>query len=312
MQSHTHPQMAPAPEFLEPLTDTASVAQSRAQPPDAVWPIPLERTVSYGGGTGRAPAAILAAGNELERYDEELRCYVDWNVRALPVVADSGQPIDVLLASIQSAAEQHYRSHAFVVALGGEHTLTIPLVRAAAAVFGPLGVLQIDAHADLRSQYLGEPYSHACVMYHVRTVTPHTVGVGIRSLSLPEAQLIRDEDIAIFRACDIPDTADSTWIDRVVAALPELVYVTVDVDGFDPSVFPGTGTPEPGGLSWRQGLSLLRRVFQTRRVVAADIVEAVPLPGTPLTEYAAARLALKMMVYRRCLQELTRTVKRSI
>ncbi len=285
---------------MEPLPDADAAAKKDFSAADAVWPVPLERTVSYGSGTSRAPAAIIRAGRELERWDDELALPVDWDVRLLDAVEDVGlQSIGKVLGKIREAAQNHYRKHSFVVALGGEHTLTIPLVRAAKAVFGPLGVLHIDAHADLRSRYLGRSLSHACVLHHVRRISARTVSVGIRSLSRQEAERIDNERIRVFRAHEIANTSDAGWIERVVSALPPVVYLTVDVDGFDPSVFPGAGTPEPGGLSWHQGLALLRHVFTRRRVVAADIVEAVPLPGAVTTEYTAARLALKMMVYRR-------------
>lgn len=286
--------------FLEELAVVA-VSGGQLPPPDAVWPIPLERTVSYGDGTGRAPDAIVRAGSELERYDEELEIDVDWNVDVIDRFEDTGGPIELLLDDIEKHARRHYREYPFVVALGGEHTVTVPLVKAAVAEFGPLGVLHIDAHADLRAAYLGQPHSHACVMHHVRKLTERTVSVGIRSLSGVEAGRIRAEGISVFRAHDIAGATDDAWIERVLEKLPETVYVTVDVDGFDPAVFPGVGTPEPGGLSWRQGLALLRRTFETKRVVAADVVEAVPVPGSLITEFAAARLALKMMLYRRAL-----------
>ncbi len=287
------------PSFLDQLPDLAANRADANAPPDAVWPLPLERTVSYGAGTAAAPDAIVRAGAELERYDEELDIPIDWNVVVLKAYDDSGIPVETCLEQIETDARYHYRSHPFVLSLGGEHTVTIPLVRAAAAVFGSLGVLHIDAHADLRPQYQGLSLSHACVMHHVRTVTPDTVSVGIRSLSVAESARIRDEHIPVVWAKDVACLPDDTWIDQVLESLPERVYVTIDLDGFDPSVIPGVGTPEPGGLLWYPVLRLLRRVSACRRVVAADIVEGVPLPGAPVTEFAAARLALKLMVYRR-------------
>lgn len=286
------------PSFLEPLPGEVTADTSNAAA-DAVWPLPLERTVSYGAGTAGAPAAIIRAGAELERYDEELDVPVDWPVRVLPSVDDRGEPLADYLRRVETMARSFYREHAFVVALGGEHTVTIPLVRAAAGEFGSLGVLHIDAHADLRTQYQGEPLSHACVMHHVRAITPHTLSVGIRGLSVAEAERIRRERITVMGARDTAWLQHATSIDRVLASLPERVYVTIDLDGFDPSVAPGVGTPEPGGLAWYPVLRLLRRVFTLRRVVGADIVEGVPLPGAPVTEFVAARLALKLMVYRR-------------
>ncbi len=289
----------PLPSFLEPLPGPAAAAVDTDASADAVWPLPLERTVSYGAGTAAAPDAIVRAGAELERYDEELDVPIDWNVVVLKAYDERGITVETCLEKIEKDARHHYRKHPFVLALGGEHTVTIPLVRAAADVFGPVGVLHIDAHADLRSQYQGQSLSHACVMHHVRTVTPDTVSVGVRSLSVPEAARLREERIPVVWAKDVACAPDDVWIDRVLENLPERVYVTIDLDGFDPSVIPGVGTPEPGGLLWYPVLRLLRRVAACRRVVGADIVEGVPLPGAPVTEFAAARLALKLMVYRR-------------
>ena len=290
----------PWQSFLEPLADQkAARSASAAAPPDAVWPLPLERTVSYGGGTAAAPAAIVRAGAELERYDEELAIPIDWNVGVLPALEDRGSCMADYLAQVETTARSHYRSHSLIVALGGEHTVSIPLLRAASDVFGSLGVLHIDAHADLRSRYQGQSLSHACVMHHLRAVTQHTVSVGIRSLSAAEAERIQAEQIPVVWAKDVARLPDDRWIERVLESLPERVYVTIDLDGFDPSVVPGVGTPEPGGLMWYPALNLLRRVAATRRIVAADIVEGVPLSGAPVTEYAAARLALKLMVYLR-------------
>ena len=183
----------------------------------------------------------------------------------------------------------------FVLALGGEHSITAALVAAAAEARGPLSVLQIDAHADLRDSYNGTKYSHACVMRRVLETTAQIAQVGIRSCSLEEVQAC-GERAASFITPQMA-AAEADWIDRALGLLGEKVYVTVDIDGFDPSIAPGVGTPEPGGLTWQQVTALLRRVCGEREVVAADIVEVRPIPPNHVTEFLAARLACKIIAY---------------
>jgi agmatinase len=163
--------------------------------------------------------------------------------------------------------------------------------------------LQIDAHTDLRQEWNGSSYNHACVMRRLADdVKTPFVQVGIRSFSPEEAQLIRERGYTPFYAHEI-DPFDNSWIDLVVEALPEMVYITLDLDGLDPSVIPGTGTPEPGGLSYRQVVNLIKRVGSDRKVVAADINELVKIKGSQVSEYTAAKLASKIIVY--CVKPLS-------
>jgi len=183
----------------------------------------------------------------------------------------------------------------FLLTLGGEHSITVPLVELVAKRHGPISVLQIDAHADLRDQYRGSPFSHACVMRRVLETTDSICQVGIRSFSADEARQCPRQVSAFFTPQRIANEQD--WIEKVLASLREKVYITVDIDGFDPAYAPGTGTPEPGGLDWFQVTRLLRRVCLQRQVVAADIVEVRPIPPSHITEYLAARLAYKIIAY---------------
>lgn len=265
--------------------------------PYAVLPIPYERTVSYGRGTARGPAAIIDASIQTEDFDEELLEPAGLRVQTLPAVRLDGLAEPEALAAIEAAAAPVMEARRFLLGLGGEHTVTLPLVTRAKAAWGCRSVLQIDAHADLRDTYSGTPYSHACVMRRIRDLGLATVHVGIRALSSAEHAYAEAARVPLFRACEIAAARDEAWIDRVVDCLADPVYVTVDVDGLDPSVIPGTGTPEPGGLGWYQTLALLRRVFARRRVVAADVVELAPLDGSTISEYTAARLAAKMLLY---------------
>ena len=182
----------------------------------------------------------------------------------------------------------------FVLTLGGEHTLSTPVVRAARGKYPDLSVLQIDAHADLRDTYDGTPYSHACVMRRIVEVCP-AVQVGIRSISKEEIEETRNLPTQIFFARDIAKSPD--WIDRAVDALSDSAYITIDVDGLDPSIVPSTGTPEPGGLDWQTLLDLLGAVGRSKKIVGADIVELLPRDGFHAADFLCAKLAYKIIAY---------------
>jgi agmatinase len=183
----------------------------------------------------------------------------------------------------------------FPVVIGGEHSITAPIVGALAARTPGLSVLQIDAHADLRDVYMGSRHNHACAM---RRVLEHTraTQVGIRSLSSEEAIAAPGLPTEIFY--DFSMRTDDRWMDRVVRSLSESVYITIDCDGLDPSIMPAVGTPEPGGLSWYETLTLLRRVVETRRVVGFDVVELCPIPGLVAPNFLCAKLIYKILSYR--------------
>ena len=283
--------MTTPPTFLDLPPEMCDPERARY----VVLPIPYEGTVSYAAGTAAGPAAIIEASTQVELYDEELgaEC-VAAGVATLPPVPAADAPA-VMMDRVRAAAEPLMRGGKFVLALGGEHSITAPLVAAAQEAFGSLSVLHIDAHADLRQAYSGTPHSHASVMRRVLEITPHLVQVGIRSLSKEEADACPDQ-VARFITPQIVED-DPNWVERALDGLGERVYVTVDMDGLDPSIAPGVGTPEPGGLSWRQVQRLLRRVAEEREVVAADVVETCPIPGQNLTQFVAARLAYKIIAY---------------
>lgn len=260
-----------------------------------VLPVPYEGTVSYKAGTAAAPAAILEASQQVELLDEELGAeFVSAGVATLPAVEPADDPAGQM-RRVRRAAQPIVAAGKFLLALGGEHSITVPLVEVCAEKHGPLSVLQVDAHADLRDSYGGSGHSHACVMRRVLEITDRICQVGIRSFSLEE-QTACPAQVAEFITPGLI-ARDARWIDRVLAKLGERVYVTVDMDGLDPSIAPGVGTPEPGGLTWQQVTGLLRRLCAERQVVAADIVEARPIPPSHVTEFVAARLAYKIIAY---------------
>lgn len=259
-----------------------------------IWPIPYEATTTYGRGTARGPQAILDASGHLELYDEEIGGEVyRLGIHTLPPTSLTGPP-EQAIHQLYTRARELLREGKFVCALGGEHAITPPIVRATAEVYPRLSVLQIDAHSDLRPQYDGTPYSHACVAARLVEMCP-VVQVGVRSLSVEEAQALVDLPIKIFYAHDIVGRTD--WIDAAIESLSENVYLTIDVDGLDPSLIPATGTPEPGGLSWYETLALLRRLAERRRVVGMDVSELSPIPHLHAPDFTVAKLIYKTLGY---------------
>jgi len=261
-----------------------------------VLPVPFERTTSYVPGTKNGPREIIAASGQVELYDEELgREICDVGIHTLPAMESPFASTDEAFAEMRRVAAWLAGAGKFFVALGGEHALTAPLVAGVAAVHPGVTVLQIDAHADLRESYMGDRHSHASAMRRVLEYAP-TVQVGIRNLSAPEAEAIPGLETTVFYDWNMRN--DPAWITRVVEALGEKVYITIDCDGLDPAIMPAVGTPEPGGLTWRETLTLLRRVMETKTVVAADVVELCPIPGFVAPNFLAARLVYKLIGYR--------------
>lgn len=288
------------PENFGGLPDEHSqYATSRA----VIFPVPLERTTSYEHGTRNGPAAILAASRNMELYDEELELepYKEIGIHTLPAIDTSDGTLDEVIIEIFTAQLGLLEDDKFTVALGGEHSLTPPLVSATAKKFKNLSVLQIDAHADLRDEYQGNPASHACAMRRVVEVCP-AVQVGIRSLSVEEAQAIPDLRTSVYWAKDIARAPMKTWIAKVLADLSPNVYLTIDLDGFDPAFVPATGTPEPGGLDWMQVTSLIRAVADHKKIVGMDVVELLPQPGDHASDFLAAKLVYKCLGYIFCQQ----------
>jgi len=239
--------------------------------------------------------AILEASTQVEFYDDELGGeFYQAGIATLPIVQPAAGS-EEQYRRLRQVAEEILPAGKFLLSLGGEHSITVPLFQAVVGEYGRVSVLQIDAHGDLRDSYDQTKYSHACVMRRLLESTDHICQVGIRSFSREEVEQCPRQVKAFITPKVIVE--DTHWIDRVLGLLSEKVYVTVDMDGFDPSIAPGVGTPEPDGLTWRQATSLLRRVCTERQVVAADIVETRPIPPHHITEFLAAKLAYKIIAY---------------
>ena len=288
---------APPFRFLGIEDEFADYVTAKA----ALLPVPLERTTTYARGTRKGPCAIIEASRQVETYDEELRreTYRDIGIHTLEEMETEEGPLERVLADIHTGVAALFADGKLPVLLGGEHSLTPPAVSAAARRFSDLSVLQIDAHADLRESYQGNPNSHACAMRRVLEICP-AVQVGIRSLSGEEAQELPRLKTRIYWAEDIVPHAAENWAARVAADLSEHVWLTIDVDGLDPSIMPATGTPEPGGLSWEQITTLVRAVARQRTIVGFDVVELLPTPGLHAADFLAAKLVYRILGYIFC------------
>ena len=258
---------------------------------------PLEATVSYGGGTGNGPEEILKASHYVEFYDEETDrelCF-EKGICTLPPLNLSGSKIEESLSTIEDKVKTLLNDDKFVVTLGGEHSLSSAPAKAHFEKFDSLSILQIDAHSDFRDEYEGSKFSHASVMARVAEFTIEIVQVGIRAQCKEESEFIKKENIKTFYAREIRQ--NTNWIDDVVGSLKENVYVTFDIDGFDPSLVPATGTPEPGGLFWDETMDLFKKIGQEKNIVGFDLVELAPAENQPASNFIAAKLVYKLLNY---------------
>lgn len=275
---------------LEP-DEAAGYSQSTV----VILPVPYEGTVSYRGGASQGPRAIIDASAQVELWDLELGLE-PWRVGVccLDEVAPRGDGPAQLVDRVQEACTGPVTDGKLVFTLGGEHGVTVGAARAASKE--ELTFLVIDAHLDLRDSYEGSRFSHACTSRRLLDLG-RVVHVGARVACPEELQVIADHGLQPIWAHEIARTPASEWIERVLDQLEGRVYVSVDVDGLDPSVIPATGTPVPGGLGWDQTLALLRAVGQRREVVACDLCELAPIPGQVASDFAAALLSYKMIAY---------------
>ena len=279
-------------EFGGTMPTTADFDSARV----VILPIPLDRTTSYVPGTRNGPHEILVASSHMELWDEETGTDVhSIGIFTMPELELPFATMDETMREIQRVAGELVRRGKFPVILGGEHSITPPVVAAVAAKHTPLSVLQIDAHADLRESFMGTKHNHACAMRRTLDYARCTQ-VGVRSLSPEEASAIPSLATTIFY--DYNMRRDPDWIARVVDSLGDDVYITIDCDGLDPAIMPAVGTPEPGGLSWYETLALLRRVAESRRVVGLDLVELCPMPGNVSPTFLCAKLVYKFLTYR--------------
>jgi agmatinase len=268
-----------------------------------ILPIPYEATTTYRKGCENGPEALLEASDQLEDYDDELERETcsGVGVYTYPYIADTrcGQQISAqrMLEVTRETVSQLIRDGKFVIALGGEHSITTGIVDAyRLALEEPFTVIQIDAHGDMRYEYEGSIHNHACVMRRVLEMGLPTLPVGIRSICKEEADLIKAKSIPVMWAREM--AKDSNWIERAIAAIStQDVFITIDVDGIDPTLMPGVGTPEPGGLNWYELTAFLRRVFETFQVIGCDVMELSPVVDAVVSQFTAAKLVYKLIGY---------------
>ncbi|MEM4268146.1 MAG: agmatinase [Candidatus Woesearchaeota archaeon] len=260
-----------------------------------VLSVPFEGTVSYGKGTKDGPAAIIRASKEVELFDEEIWAETyEVGIRTEPPISVSTEPEKNVIL-LEKETIKYLQKGKFVVVLGGEHSITTGAVKAYAQKYKNLSVLQFDAHADLRDEYEGTKFSHACVMRRVVDICP-IVQVGIRNISAEEVEFIEKiKHKNIFFAHKLRN--DKNWIKRVVDSLSENVFVTIDVDVFDSSIMPSTGTPEPGGLSWYDVTDCIRSVAKSRKIVGFDVVELAPQKTNHGCDFLTAKLVYRVIGY---------------
>lgn len=261
-----------------------------------IIPISYEVTTSYRKGTKEGPLAILNSSYNLELYDEELDTVpAEVGIYTYPEPSLPIGDLKLPLEYIKEITLKIIESKKFPIFLGGEHTITIGILSAFIERFPTLSVLHLDAHSDLREEYEGTQYHHACALRMVREKVP-LIQIGIRSLSKEEREFIKErENIKVFWSWKIKEDRD--WIEEVVSSLKEEVYITLDLDVFDPSIMPSVGTPEPGGLDWWDVLKLLKEVFKRKKILGIDIVELSPIPGFIAPDYLVSRLVYKMVGY---------------
>ncbi|MDA8106616.1 MAG: agmatinase [Nitrospiraceae bacterium] len=291
--------LLPPDNFLALPEQWSGLERSRV----AVLPVPYEHTTSFGKGTASGPGSILEASGQVELYDEELDAEIytlTGGIATLKPLAPGGNDA-VAVESIRKNVNGLIEKDKTVVCIGGEHTISIGSARAYSERYQDLSVLQLDAHSDLREEYEGNRYSHACVMARVYEFNKNIVQAGIRSQCREEADFIRQKQIKTFYAFDLRGRRYSAdryaWHDAVIGSLRENVYLTIDCDFFDPGLMPAVGTPEPGGFGWQETVSFLRRLSGCRRIVGFDITELSPIPGLIHPQFVMAKLIYKLIGY---------------
>lgn len=255
-------------------------------------PVPYDGTSTWQKGAEKGPEAFLEASENMELYDIETdtEVYKEGIYLAEPVTEDTSP--ESMVEAVYEATKGYLLKKKFVTLIGGEHSISIGSIRAFNEVYDDLTVLQLDAHADLRKEYEGSTCNHACAMYEASKNT-NLIQVGIRSMDKSEKLVMDTERVFFAHEMEL----DNYWIDNAIDLMTNNVFITIDLDAFDPSILPSTGTPEPGGLWWNETLYFLKRVFNEKNVVGFDIVELCPNPNDKSSDFLAAKLYYKLLSY---------------
>lgn len=286
-----------------PFLGTDVAANVYEQAKVVILPIPYEATTTYRRGCENGPEAILEASQQVEYYDEELdkETCAEVGIYTANAIADtrnSAISAEEMLQVTQETVFKLIKDRKFAIALGGEHSITTGVVAAYRQAYPneTFTVVQIDAHGDLRHEYEGSIHNHACVMRRIVDMGLPTVQIGIRAICKEEADLIKEKNLTVFRARDIAKNND--WIEKAIASIPtKKVFLTIDLDGIDPTLIPGVGTPEPGGLTWYGLTVFLAEVFANRQVIGCDVMELAPIVDSVVSQFTAAKLVYKLIGY---------------
>ena len=274
----------------------AGIPKEYAEYEDAsivIIPVPYDGTSTYGKGADKGPEAIFQAAENMELYDIETNKEVYKNgIFIAPELTGYSSP-EAMVSDVEQTVTKYINTGKFVALIGGEHSVSIGSISAFSRQFTDLTVLQLDAHSDLRPEYEGSKCNHACAM-HEASFTTNLVQVGIRSMDTVEIEFLKSENL--FTSYDI--RTNKYWKEDVINAIGDNVYITIDLDVFDPSIMPSTGTPEPGGLLWNETLDLLKMVFSNSNVIGCDIVELAPKEGIHAPDFMAAKLFYKLLSYK--------------
>lgn len=258
-----------------------------------ILPIPYDGTSTWVKGSDKGPEALLDASANMELYDIETDSEVyEHGIYTAPAITEDSSP-EAMVEAGKMESLKYIEKGKFLVTIGGEHSISIGPIQAHAKKYKDLTILQIDAHTDLRDSYEGSKNNHACVMARAQDLCP-IVQVGIRSMDIGEKE--RLDPNRVFWAHRIVNC--DKWMDSAIELLTENVYLTVDLDGFDPSIMPSTGTPEPGGLQWYQTLTFLKKVIERKNLVGFDVVELCPNPEERSSDFLAAKLVYKILSYK--------------
>ena len=277
-----------------------------------IVPFPMERSTSYLKGTAKGPQAIIDASTQIEFFDSELLfepCEAGIHTME-PLIHKKSEDIESCLSKASSICLKILEDKKIPIFLGGEHTITVGAFKGFESYIKKqdphkqMGLLQIDAHADLREEYLGDPYSHACAMRRVINPSVNLAAVGIRSVSVEEWEFVqKNANIMMITDPEWHGGKPSEKIDQILSHLPEDVYISIDLDGLCPELLPAVGTPEPGGFAWHELLELLRAVFDKKKVHAFDVNELMPLKDLVSSNFVAAKLVYKMIAYAQAVQD---------
>lgn len=262
-------------------------------------PVPYDGTSTWQKGADKGPQAFLEASENMELYDIETdsEVYKEGIFLAEPVLENASP--ENMVETVYKTTREYLVKKKFVTLIGGEHSISIGSIRAFNESFNNITVLQLDAHADLRKEYQGTSCNHACAMYEANQNT-NLIQVGIRSMDKSETSIMDKERVFFAHEMD----QDDYWMDHSIELMTDNVFITIDLDAFDPSILPSTGTPEPGGLWWNDTLYFLKRVFNEKNVVGFDIVELCPNPNEKSSDFLAAKLYYKLLSYKFQLEPL--------